>query len=74
MNVITNSWILGFAGVKISSKFQFFMWYSGLRGAIGNRYAAFALAINALKDFADGSGEIILSMTVIYAILTVSCI
>ena len=35
VNVISNSWLLSLVGVHVSSKFQFFMWYSGLRGAIG---------------------------------------
>jgi len=34
-NIIGNSWLLSFVGVKISPKFQFIMWFSGLRGAIG---------------------------------------
>ena len=40
------------------------MWFSGLRGAI-----AFALAIDSLKRF--NHGHIILTMTLIYAVITI---
>lgn len=65
VNIIISSWLLNIAGVRVPPKFQFFMWFSGLRGAI-----AFALAIYSLKDFESG-GDIILSLTILYAILTV---
>lgn len=65
VNILVNSWLLSIVGVKVPAKFQFFMWFSGLRGAI-----AFALAIYSLKDFESG-GDIILSLTTLYAILTV---
>lgn len=49
---------------KISTGYQFFMWFSGLRGAI-----AFALAIDSVQHF-DG-GDIILTLTLVYAVLTI---
>jgi len=42
------------------------MWFSGLRGAI-----AFALAIRSLHDFEGGNGDVILTLTLIYALITI---
>ena len=49
---------------KISPSYQFFMWFSGLRGAI-----AFALAIDSVQHFEQG--EIILTLTLVYAVITI---
>mmetsp|Transcript_59988 Transcript_59988/g.68225 ORF Transcript_59988/g.68225 Transcript_59988/m.68225 type:complete len:532 (-) Transcript_59988:347-1942(-) len=54
---------------KVSKKFQFVIWHSGLRGAI-----AFALAIESYKLFpecAGGNGDIVLGITLIYAVYTI---
>merc|ERR1711981_530405 len=49
---------------KISWRYQFFMWFSGLRGAI-----AFALAIDSVRRFEQG--DIILTLTLVYAVITI---
>jgi sodium/hydrogen exchanger 8 len=64
-NILINTSILNyFLENKISKKFQFIMWFSGLRGAI-----AFALAIDCTKQFFYG--DVILTMTLLFAIITI---
>jgi NhaP-type Na+/H+ or K+/H+ antiporter len=66
LNIILNSLFVNiFRTRKVSMKFQFIMWFSGLRGAI-----AFALAIDSLKRFKD-NGDVILTMTLLYAVITI---
>ena len=65
-NLFVNIWRIK---NKVSCKFQFVMWHSGLRGAI-----AFALAIQSTNDFpkSEGqNGEVILTLTLIYTLLTI---
>ena len=49
---------------KISCKALLFMWFAGLRGAI-----AFALAIQSVDDFKNG--EVILTVTTVFAVVSV---
>ena len=49
---------------KLTCKHQFFMWFAGFRGAI-----AFALAIQADNDFENG--DLILAITLLFAIISV---
>ena len=52
---------------QITRKFQFFMWFSGFRGAM-----AFALSMNAIKDFQKNQiGNIMLTFTLLYAMTNV---
>jgi len=49
---------------KLTAKYQFVMWFSGLRGAM-----AYALAMEAAIDFHNG--KMILAMSLLYALFTI---
>ncbi len=59
---------LGRARKPISGVFQFVMWYSGLRGTI-----AYILALQCSQDFKQGNGDIIILITITFALFTVCC-
>jgi solute carrier family 9 (sodium/hydrogen exchanger), member 8 len=50
---------------QINQKQKFVMWVAGLRGAM-----AYALAINSISDYGE-PGKIMLSITLIYALITI---
>ena len=50
---------------QIGPKQKFVMWVAGLRGAM-----AYALAINSIDDYGE-PGKIMLSITLIYALITI---
>jgi len=50
---------------QIGQKQKFVMWVAGLRGAM-----AYALAINSIDDYGE-PGKIMLSITLIYALITI---
>ncbi len=58
---------LGRSRIPIGGIFQFAMWYSGLRGTI-----AYILALQCSLDFKAGNGDIIILITITFALFTVS--
>eukprot|EP00826_Nyctotherus_ovalis_P052239 TRINITY_DN659_c0_g2_i2.p2 TRINITY_DN659_c0_g2~~TRINITY_DN659_c0_g2_i2.p2 ORF type:complete len:243 (-),score=46.20 TRINITY_DN659_c0_g2_i2:410-1138(-) len=50
----------------IGGIYQLVMWYSGLRGTI-----AYILALQCASEFKDGNGDVIVLMTIIFALFTV---
>ena len=50
----------------IGGIYQFVMWYSGLRGTIG-----FILALQCSIEFKEGNGNVIVLMTITFALFTV---
>lgn len=68
-NVGINSFICNFGRKKtpLDGKKQFVAWYSGLRGTI-----AYILALQCSRDFAGGNGDIIILITIIFALFTVN--
>eukprot|EP00831_Metopus_contortus_P073190 TRINITY_DN66744_c0_g1_i2.p1 TRINITY_DN66744_c0_g1~~TRINITY_DN66744_c0_g1_i2.p1 ORF type:complete len:187 (-),score=12.17 TRINITY_DN66744_c0_g1_i2:51-611(-) len=51
--------------MPIGAKFQFLIWYSGLRGTI-----AYILALQCSIAFAEGNGNVIVLITIIFALFT----
>lgn len=50
----------------IGGVYQFVMWYSGLRGTI-----AYILALQCAQDFKEGNGDVIILITITFALFTV---
>ena len=60
---------LGRTRKPIAGVDQFVMWYSGLRGTI-----AYILALQCSQDFKAGNGDVIILITITYALFTVSLV
>ena len=67
LNIMVVSFLVNKTRTKspISKEKKFVMWISGLRGAM-----AYALAMESISDFGE-AGKIMLSITLIYAIITI---
>ena len=68
-NVGICSFMCNFGRVRrpVDAKSQFVMWYSGLRGTI-----AYILALQCSQDFKGGNGDVIILITISFALFTVS--
>lgn len=67
-NVGICSFLCNFGRVKkpMGGVFQFITWYSGLRGTI-----AYILALQCSQDFKEGNGDVIILITISFALFTV---
>ena len=83
INISLNSFLLNLTRKhnRIDFNYQFLMWFSGFRGAMGKfyfisinliNYKAFALALNSIKKFQKGNvGDLMLTITIIDILINV---